>query len=180
MTDETMTPWQRQAQAFVAGLARLDPAGRARLKRNAGRPLAEARDIHRVFFQALSYDVPERQQEDYFLIATLFPLVPHSPQAASLGATLRRVRQLRAGPDNGRFNSMDRRFQTLIDSDRDQLPFRLRQAIRLIAAHREGIDLSWERLLLDVLSWDRPDRSVQLRWARAYFVGAGDIVNKAE
>ncbi|HWQ11342.1 MAG TPA: type I-E CRISPR-associated protein Cse2/CasB [Roseiflexaceae bacterium] len=171
MSNETMTPWQRQAQAFIAALAQLEPAGRARLRRSAGRSLAEARGVHRVFFQALPHEVSEQRHEEYFLIATLFPLVPHSPQAGNLGETLRRVRQLRAAPGDGRFNSLDRRFQTLIDSDRDQLPFRLRQAIRLIAAHREGVALNWERLLLDVLSWEHRDRTVQLRWARAYFVG---------
>src|SRR6266545_5885419 len=170
MSNETTSPWQRQSQAFIANLGRLDPGGRARLKRNAGRVLAEARDIHRAFFQALPYDVNERQQEDYFLVATLFPLVPHSPQAGSLGETLRQVRRLRAAPSDGRLNSFDRRFQTLIDSDREQLPFRLRQAVRLVATHREGVALNWERLLLDVLGWERLDRGVQLRWARAYFV----------
>ncbi|MCG8346391.1 MAG: type I-E CRISPR-associated protein Cse2/CasB [Chloroflexales bacterium] len=180
MSNETMTPRQRQVQAFIAALTRLDPGGRARLKRNAGRMLTAARDIHRVFFQALPYEVTEWQQEDYFLIATLFPLVPHNPQAGNLGETLRRVRQLRAGPDDSRLNSLDRRFQTLLDSDREQLLFRLRQVVRLIAAHREGVALNWERLLLDVINWEHPDHSVQLRWARAYFVGAYEITASVE
>ena len=59
MSNETMTPRQRQVQAFIAALTRLDPGGRARLKRNAGRMLTAARDIHRVFFQALPYEVTE-------------------------------------------------------------------------------------------------------------------------
>jgi CRISPR system Cascade subunit CasB len=171
-----MPAWQRQkdqAQEFVTRLEQLDAGGRARLKRNAGRRLAEARDIHRVFFQALPYDVHERQQEDYFLIATLFPLVPQqSHQAASLGASLRRVRHARAGTGDNQMNSLDRRFQTLLDSDREQLPFRLRQAVRLIAADREGAAIDWAQLLRDVLSWEHPEHYVQLRWARDYFVGS--------
>jgi CRISPR system Cascade subunit CasB len=171
VTTETIPAWQRQEQAFIAALDQLDAGGRARLKRNAGRTLAEAHDGHRVFFQALPYDIHERAHEDYFLIATLFPLVAHRHQAGSLGTSLRQVRHLRGGAHDGRTNSLDRRVQALLDSDREQLPFRLRQAVRLIAAEREHVALDWARLLRDVRSWEHPERRVQLRWARDYFVG---------
>ncbi|MFO7169857.1 MAG: type I-E CRISPR-associated protein Cse2/CasB [Chloroflexota bacterium] len=167
MSNSEPTPRQRQIAAFVAALERLDASGRARLKRNAGRALGEARDVHRVFFQALPYDVHERQYDDYFLVASLFPLAPHRAGAGSLGATLRQVRQIRGGAE--RANSLDRRFQALIDSEREQLPFRLRQAVRLAAADDVAID--WAQLLSDLLAWDLDGRPVQLRWARDYFVG---------
>lgn len=159
--------WERPIAAFVANLAQLDPGGRARLKRNAGRTLGEARDVYRVFFQALPYEVPERRQEDYFLIATLFPLAPHQPDAGTLGATLRRVRQARLGSE--RANSLDRRFERLLDSSREQLPFRLRQAVRLAAAGEQPVD--WVALLRDLLGWEREGRPIQQRWARDYYVG---------
>lgn len=172
--NETMTPWQRQehqAQEFIAALEQLDAGGRARLKRNAGRALTEARDIHRVFFQALPNDVGLRQEEDFFLIATLFPLVPHRATAGNLGASLRQVRLACTNSDN-RMNSLDRRFQALLDSDREQLRFRLGQAVRLIAAERDQAALNWEQLLRDVLQWEHPDHFVQLNWARDYFAGS--------
>ncbi len=174
MTNETMTTWQRQerqAQTFIAALQQLDAGGRARLKRNAGRPLTEARDIHRVFFQALPNDVDPRQDDIFFLIATLFPLVPHRATTGNLGASLRQVRLVRSTSDN-QMNSLDRRFQALLDSDREQLRFRLGQAVRLIAAERDQATLNWEQLLRDVLQWEHPDHYVQLRWARDYFVGS--------
>lgn len=172
MNDHERSPRQRQVADFIGNLEQLDAGGRARLKRNAGRRLHEARDIARVFFQALPYDVPEQMQtqEDYFLVATLFPLAPHRANRQSLGATLRRVRIIRGGTEQS--NSLDRRFQTLIDSDREQLPFRLRQAVRLAAADDQMID--WERLLLDVLNWEHADHFVQLQWARDYFVGIAE------
>lgn len=170
MSSEQVSPWQRQTGEFVAALERLDAGGRARLRRNAGRTLAEARDVHRVFYQAIPYDVAERRHEDYFLIATLFPIAPQRAGAGSLGVTLRRMRQLRsAGAE--RSNSLDRRFQTLLDSDREQLPFRLRQAVRLAAS--DDLPIDWGELLRDVMAWEREDHGVQLRWARDYFVGAG-------
>lgn len=163
MTTSDPTPRQRQIAAFIAALARLDAAGRARLKRNAGRALGEARDVQRVFFQALPFDVPERQHEDYFLVATLYPMANSRTDGASFGTTMRQVHQIRDSA------SLDRRFQTLLDSDREQLPFRLRQAVRLAAATDQPVD--WEKLLSDLLAWEHPDRYVQLRWARDYFVG---------
>jgi hypothetical protein len=45
--------------------------GRARLKRNAGRSLHEARGVHQIFYQALPYEVAGRSEEAiYFLVAT--------------------------------------------------------------------------------------------------------------
>lgn len=163
MVNSEPAPRERQIAAFVAALGRLDAGGRARLKRNAGRGLGEARDVHRVFYQTLPHDVPERQHEDYFLVATLYPLAEPRGGGQSLGAALGRVRRSRESA------SLDRRFQSLIDSGREQLPFRLRQAVRLAAATDQPID--WQRLLADILAWEHPDRYVQLSWARDYFVG---------
>lgn len=180
MSSDMLTHRQQQVQEFIAALERLDAAGRARLKRNAGRTLAEARDIHRAFFQSLPYTVSQRQEDDYFLVATLFPLVPHAAQAGSLGTSLRQVRRVRNGSNEGQINSLDRRFQALLDSDREQVSFRLRQAVRLIAADREHVPLNWEQLLLDLLNWEHPNHFVQLRWARDYFVGPSPQATDAE
>lgn len=167
MSSSEPTPRQRQIAGFITALGRLDAAGRARLKRNAGRTLGEARDVHRVFFQSMPYDVPERQHEDYFLVATLFPLAEARGGRASLGATLRRVSALRKSA------SLDRRFQSLIDSGREQVPFRLRQAVRLAAASEQPVD--WVQLLDDLLGWEYDGRPVQVRWARDYFVGRPEV-----
>lgn len=169
MSSDQISTRQRQVADFIAALERLNAAGRARLRRNAGRTLAEAHDVHRVFYQALPYDVSEWQHEDYFLVATLFPLAPHRVGAGSLGITMRRVR-LGGGQSGERANSLDRRFQTLIDSDREQLPFRLRQAVRLAAAAEQSID--WTELLRDVRAWEHTERFVQLRWARDFYVAS--------
>lgn len=163
---------EQKATEFIEALMRLDSGGRARLRRNAGYTLAEATDVHRVFFQNLPRGLNDWQQETYFLVATLFPLADHSFAAGSLGASLNQVRIYRQGSEG--INSLDRRFQTLIDSDREQLPFRLRQVIRLADASK--VQVNFTRLLLDILSWDAEAKYVQLRWARDYYVG----VNRAE
>ncbi|MHB8629124.1 MAG: type I-E CRISPR-associated protein Cse2/CasB [Aggregatilineales bacterium] len=159
--------WEQKPTEFVNALTRLDAGGLARLRRNAGYTLTEATDVHRVFFQVLPFGLSEWQQDIYFLVATLFPLATHSLSAGTLGATLHRVRVYRDG--GGRANSLDRRFQTLIDSDREQLSFRLRQVTRLAEASEKPVN--YVRLLVDVLRWDSEAKHVQLRWARDYYIG---------
>lgn len=91
-------------EQFITALGELDRAGLARLKRNAGNRLAKARDAQRVFFQVLPYDITRAaEQEDFFLVATLFPLMPHTMHGINLGTTLRRVKLQRTDAgDNGR------------------------------------------------------------------------------
>jgi CRISPR system Cascade subunit CasB len=173
-----VSPFQRQAAEFIAALEQLDTGGLARLKRNAGHTLAEARDGYRAFFQALPYTVGERFHEDYFLIATLFPLADHRANSGNFGDTLRRVRLARGGEAGPRANSLDRRLAALLDCDRQHLHFRLRQAVRLAAASDQAID--WTQLLLDVIGWNHVERRVQRRWAHAYFGGKPEASTNKE
>lgn len=149
-----------QSIAFFERLSRLDAGGRARLKRSAGQPLAEARDALGLFFSVLPPGVPEYQHEMYFLAATLYPLAESGAQG-DLGASLRRARQAKNS------KGMDRRVESLLDADASQLPFRLRQAIQYLRSNR--VRVNWSRLLDDLLGWTHPDRYVQRRWAQSYF-----------
>lgn len=162
-------------ERFIARLETLDTGGRARLKRNAGRTLNEARDVYHVFFAILPYEMPQWDQENYFLIATLYAAGTHreNPRPRnpprSLGASLR---QLRRDNSDDRRTSLDKRFQTLLEADREQLPFRLRQIVSLLAANDIAID--WAQLLRNVQRWNHDSRFVQLAWARDYFAPSSD------
>jgi len=174
------SPLSEAIDRFITKLETLDAGGRAPLKRNAGRALNQARDVYQVFFAALPpYITHEREQEDYFLIATLYAFGtrredprPSNPPR-SLGASLRRVRQqIQSNDGDDRQISLDKRFGTLLDADREQLPFRLRQIVSLLAANQVAVD--WRRLLRDVRSWSHDDRFVQLAWARDYFTTSSE------
>lgn len=145
---------------FCDRLAGLDSGQRARLKRNAGRRLADSHQVLGLFFQVLPRNVPRSQEELYFLVATLYPLIDGG-DGGNLGDTLRLVR------DPKYAQGLDRRVEVLLDADHDQLPFRLRQAIRFVESRRGSVN--WPLLLQDLLAWDHPKRYVQERWARAYF-----------
>ncbi len=164
MSEQTYRP---QTVAFMDRLADLDAGERARLKRNAGKTLAEARDTAlALFYRLIPPGVPETQEEIYFLVATLYPLA-ESGKNGNLGDALRRARMMAASEEG-----LDRHVEVLLDADAEQLPFRLRQAIHYLASSR--VPVNWPQLLEDLLNWNHPRRFVQRAWARAYFGKTSD------
>lgn len=62
-------------------------------------------------------------------------------------------------------SSTERRFVALLDSDPEQLPHRLRQAVALLKD--ETID--FDPLLTDLLYWQASRKPTQQKWAREYY-----------
>jgi CRISPR system Cascade subunit CasB len=147
---------------FITNLSKLDRGDRARLRRSAGRSLAESMDVAGIFYRALPYQMPPRHQEMAFLVATLFPMAPDA-NIGDFGVTLNRLASSGAGSKQG----IERRFNALLDADRAALPFRMRQLVRLVDSHRGQVN--WRRLLRDLLYWDHPDRFVQRNWAMSFY-----------
>jgi len=123
----------------------------------------------------------------YFLVATLYALTTRgsdqrrSGGGLSLGLALHGLRQEQlaaTGRSTDDKISLDRRVAALLDADADQLPFRLRQIVRLLHSHEQTLD--WFKLLRDLLNWEHPNRFVQPRWAREYYIGrsAGSLNNQ--
>jgi len=61
--------------------------------------------------------------------------------------------------------SAERRFITLLDADRDQLPHRLRQMIALLK--KQAID--FDGLLKGLLYWNDDQKRTQNTWAREFY-----------
>lgn len=64
----------------------------------------------------------------------------------------------------------ERRFIDLLDTDEEELPYKLRQAITLIG--KEGIELDWVLLIKHLGQWNHADRWVQKDWARGFWSAA--------
>ncbi len=165
-------------ERFVAELGKLDEGERARLKRNAGNTLSESRDVLGLFYNKLlsCIQIPEWQEETYFLVATLYPFEKRdrrqregvagstdTPQSRprNLGASLHQIRSEKNG------TGLDRRVERLLDADVHQLPFYLRREVQFVA--NEGGRIDWEILVQDILRWTHPDHYIQRNWARDYF-----------
>jgi len=63
--------------------------------------------------------------------------------------------------------SVERRFISLLDSDGDQLTYRLRQMTVLLKEY----PLDFPSLLKDLLSWNHDKKWVQNKWAREFYSG---------
>ncbi len=97
------------------------------------------------------------KREAYYLVAALYALKDGNHQE---GRTLARALREKAQHSG----SVERRFLALLDADRDQIAFRLRQAVGLV----DG-ELDFAQLLDDLLRWFDPERKVQIRWAKEFY-----------
>jgi CRISPR system Cascade subunit CasB len=66
--------------------------------------------------------------------------------------------------------SIERRFITLLDSDRDQLPHRLRQVVAML----KDYPLDFEALLTGLLYWNDDRKRTQNAWARDFYQNMKD------
>jgi len=153
----------------LEALARPDGRGRAdmaRLKRCAGRSLAECPEIFTLFYHLLPPPVRGRDfdEETYFLVATLFPCAP-GRWTGDFGASMAKLKAEVGEHHEG----IDRRMAVLLDCGRSDLPFRLRQFVRLLAS--KDVPVDWRALLHQIRRWDSPRRLTQKAWARSYFGG---------
>ena len=148
-----------KVEKFLQNLSALDAGSKARLKRDAGKTLSEAQSLG-LFYRLLPYGLSAKQEEIFFLLATLYPLADKGG-TGNFGASLRRARD----PKNPK--GLDRRVEILLDSDAAQLHFRLRQAVRFLKSKQVAVN--WLLLLEDLLRWNYSNRTVQKQWARSYF-----------
>ena len=99
------------------------------------------------------------RREAYYLVAALYALKDGEQQA---GRTLAKA-LWEAYKERGS-ESVEKRFLALLDADRDQIAYRLRQAVGFV-----GGGLDFAQLLEDLLAWFGPERRVQARWAREFY-----------
>ena len=157
---------------FIKKLRSLDPpdqpdavdrAALARLRQGLGKPATDTLVRLGWLFAA----VPDWATDRAVLVAGLFATHSAAGGRGTLGKALRRYRDA-----TGAEESADKRFAYLVDSDAEDLPARLRQVVKLLAAKDVPIDC--RRLLSDLLNWDWESRTVQWNWSRDYWKGLSD------
>lgn len=144
----------------------------AALRRNAGEPLAGARGVSWVYSLLNRFEY--LGDEPLFLTATLLAFDRRylEGRGGFTGSFGRTMAALKAQPGASE-ESLERRFAILLDADFDpragtgELPFRLRQTVKLVLSKEGRID--WPRLLHDLRQWNHPDKYVQKRWARDFY-----------
>lgn len=173
-TSETQDIKNNQIEEFISRLEGLEKDNRgdlAVLKRNAGNTLAESKGVYQAFYNILPYGIAgSRNEEVYYLVATLYG---HNKYRAkgNFGSTMRVVKD-KTGSEN-----INHRMSILLDSNFDhishmypgggEIPYRLRQCVKLANSHEAGIN--WSQLLMDLTRWEYPEKWVQKKWAKSYF-----------
>lgn len=115
----------------------------------------------RYVYPWLPKNLPEDRVKDAFLVAGLFALHPRNGEGKNFGATLRRI--------NG--SAIEQRFLALLDSDKETLPDKLSHLVPLLKSKKISID--WIQLLKDLGWWEHPDKWVQQKWAKGFYLKEG-------
>lgn len=169
-----------------------DRAALAKLRRTLGKKPDEAIEafpyVVRWAQQARVDWNDEWHEQCYYLVAALFALYPThgwrrsepdlKPSQRNFGASFLRLDEemRKHNQTDERSKSLERRFTALLMSRRDDLPERLRHAVRLLESYKVPID--WVQLLNDLRWWGnneqaysarRPVQSVQRRWANSFW-----------
>jgi CRISPR system Cascade subunit CasB len=125
----------------------------------------------------LKSDDDEWKRKVYYLVAGLWAmhwrdrkgefLIPIAKAAALYD--LERRKKISQN-DRRKLTSTESRFVALIDSDSEQLPYRLRQMVALLKEY----EIDFNKLSKDLLSWNDLDKSVQIQWAREFYNQAAE------
>lgn len=101
------------------------------------------------------------RREMHYLVAGLWA----SHWRKDQGGTISIGRACAAHQGASGSTSTERRFITLLDADRDQLPHRLRQLIALL----KDYSIDFEALLKGLLYWNDEQKRTQNYWARDFY-----------
>ena len=162
---------QQIASRFVGELIRLGatrdkiPASRAalaKLRQSVQNPIMAA-----PYVAPFTQQLNPKQEEAFYLVASLFALNPEHQSRISFGEAFRYLRE--------KSDSMEKRFNMVVAARSEQLPDLLRHGIRLFSG--AGIALDWELLLLDIFRWDDIHNTVQRKWARDFYRNSNTINN---
>lgn len=111
----------------------------------------------------------EAGQKRLLLIAQLFATHPETWPEPNLDLRPNLGDSFRLLAGDGEVpEAIKRRFDALLAAHPDDLPYQLRQAISLLAAHDVPVD--WPQLLVDLGAWSWPDQPVQFQWSRSLYL----------
>lgn len=139
----------------------------ASLRRGLGKPLGTAAEMY-PFVVRYGTDGEGWDADRYYLVASLFASHPENwsnavgdERSTNFGASLRRARRESGAAETA--------MLALLNSDRDELPDRLRHSVGLCESATPPVPIDWARLLHDLRWWSNDRRDVQRRWAAAFW-----------
>lgn len=149
---------------YLCGLSdRKDRAALAHLRRGLGKPPGHAPEMFPYVVPFLPKQCELDKEDAYYLVASLFALHPkHENAKKSMGDTFKYI-AVQSSDSKG----PERRLMAMLNSHRDDLHGHLRHSVSLAKSKEVGIN--YEKLLNDLIYWDRESRSVQKQWAKDFW-----------
>jgi len=147
---------------------REDRGALAALRRGLGQAPGAVAGMYPHVVPWLPANTSRRQEDAYYLVASLYALHPAPGGTGNVGDHFARARD-----PQGDSTALERRFVALLASHPDDLGTGLRQAVSFLRS--KEIPIAWHALMSDVLAWDHPERYVQRNWARSFW---GRVANE--
>ena len=158
MTEQSIHPFIDYLQKLAEKQER---GALADLRRGLGQPPGTAAAMFRYVEPFLPQIRSRVQESAYYLVASLFAINPNSTTTGNLGAHMAQIRTKRSE------DALERRFSVLLAAHSDDLPDYLRQAVGFLKS--KDVPINWNQLFWDLQHWDEEDRSVQKKWASAFW-----------
>ena len=165
-----MTETENILNSFIGYLHALDKnddrAALASLRRGLGQQPGSVPETVRIVERQLVVGTHEDVRNACYIVGSLFAL--HHEKESNSGNMGNHFRAL-GTPNEPPPANVERRFMTLLASDKDELPDALRQAVSLLKS--KGEPVNWFQLARDVQQWHSDDRRERVRkqWARAFW-----------
>lgn len=123
-------------------------------------------------FVAKDWHAQDSRRLALYAVAGLYAKHPKHQEGKSLSAAFGEFQRDRR--NEGRSNSLERRFIALLEADESAVIDHLRQVIALLASTDAGLD--YHQLLRDLTIWMNPAASnldkIKQRWARDFYVAS--------
>jgi CRISPR type I-E-associated protein CasB/Cse2 len=105
------------------------------------------------------------REKIYYLVAALYGFHPKNCDAGNFGNHMALAASEMNDPA-----STEKRFTLLLNTDMEDMPKYLRQAVSFLKSHgSDGIPINWQALFKDLLNWDHSEKYVQQNWANGFW-----------
>lgn len=136
---------------YLNGLREMDNrAALASLRRGMGQPPGEVVETAQIVESQLEVDTPKNLRATCYIAGSLFALHPEPGGAGNMGDHFRAMcGDLKPGEELP--SNIEKRFTRLLESEIDELPDQLRQAVSLVKS--KNVPINWYQLAQDVANW---------------------------
>jgi CRISPR system Cascade subunit CasB len=145
-----------------------DRGALASLRRGMGQPPGAVIETARIVERQLAQGTPESVRAACYVVGPLFALHDDESGTGNLGNHFRKLCG-EVKPNEELPKNVERRFKSLLESDRDELPDALRQAVTRLKA--EAVPVNWFQLAQDVKDWqfEAGRERVRKSWSRSFW-----------